>query len=43
MRTGYIFMGIGLLAAVLGRNPDAYMAGILFGITGLILLNVKGV
>jgi len=43
MRAGYAFMFIGVLAAVLGRNPDAYMMGILMGVTGLILLRVKGV
>lgn len=36
-------MFIGLIAALLGRNPDAYMMGILMGVTGLILLRVKGV
>lgn len=43
MRTGYAFMLIGVLCAVIGRNTDAYVFGAFTVVCGLLLLRVKGV
>lgn len=43
MRTGYIFMLIGIGGAVLGRNPDSYAMAVMCVLGGLALLRVKGV
>lgn len=43
MRTGYAFMIVGILAAVIGRHTDAYVMGAFAVVCGLLLLRVKGV
>jgi hypothetical protein len=43
MRTGYVFMIVGALAAAIGQNVDAYVFGAFVAVCGLLLLRVKGV
>ena len=43
MRAGWAVIIIGALGALIGRNPDVYILGVLCLIGGLLLLRVKGV
>jgi hypothetical protein len=43
MKTGYAFMIVGVFAAVIGQNPDAYVMAAFAVVCGLLLLRVKGV
>lgn len=43
MRTGYAFMIVGALTAVIGQHTDAYVFGAFVAVCGLLLLRVKGV
>lgn len=43
MRTGYAFMIVGLLSAVIGQHTDAIVFGAFAVVCGALLLRVKGV
>jgi hypothetical protein len=42
VKTALSFMAIGVLSALIGRNPDSYVMGVFSFVIGLSLLRVKG-